>query len=211
MNELRGFLAAGDSDASAPVARIYFGALKDRATVLAMERVKVAERALVDAGGHYELWAAAHQSLADGRTVAQVLRERELHLMRQRELANIERAAFVAAADARRAEVEPILAACASELLALSQKITALDLQVRRVATLRAASLEAMEAAGLTLAQIESIGAPRPTASELAEWQSDLAAMRARADRLKAFRASAPFFDLALLDDSTDGTANGRQ
>ncbi|QQC63872.1 hypothetical protein [Paraburkholderia ginsengisoli] len=212
MQELIDILNGGDSAADLAFAKLYFAAWGDRSVRLALNRVAVAEKALIDEGAHFEVAAAVNQSLAGGGSVAQILRERELQLIRQRELSRAERAVFIEAANARRAEAAPILAACAREQLELAQTIAALELEVSagRVHNRREASLTAMLDAGLTSEQIEAIGGPKPTENELAAQQASLAAMRARMARLKAFAGSAPFFDRTLLGDST-GATNGCQ
>ncbi|QQC63803.1 hypothetical protein [Paraburkholderia ginsengisoli] len=210
MQELIDILNGGDSAADMAFAKLYFAAWGDRSVRLALNRVAIAEKALIDEGAHFEVAAAVTQSLAGGGSVAQILRERELQLTRQRELARSERALFIRESNARRAEAAPILAACAREQLELSQTIPALAQEVSagRVHNRREASLAAMRDAGLTDEQVDAVGGPKPTENELAAQQASLASMRARMASLKAFAASAPFYDLSLLDDST---ANGRQ
>ncbi|MBC8748524.1 MULTISPECIES: hypothetical protein [Paraburkholderia] len=79
-------------------------------------------------------------------------------------------------------------------------EIPELEAKIRDYERTRAGHRERLLEAGLDNDQIDGAGLLKPDAEELAVWHRDLEAKRDRVARAKAFIASAPLFDLSLLD-----------
>ena len=67
----------------------------------------------------------------------------------------------------------------------------------------QAATLEKYKSAGLSAAEIESIGI-KPTGDDIAAWQLDLEHIRAREGQLSAFIKNGPFHDMPIPEGLTN-------
>lgn len=183
----------------------YKVAVRDKATLSALARVLAALHLLVDeAGFHTELQNCVHNSIANGGSVVDSLREREEDILVQVETAQVAKRVYTKIIAARQTEIQPVLMQCLNEGSQLAEEISVLERKISGFKKQREAAETRLRSAGLTTAQIEQIGV-LPSPENLAEWQIELAAKTSRAEQINQFVRSSPDYDVSLLT-ATQGT-----
>lgn len=190
-----------DEATSAAVKAAILAAWRDRSAVRRAEFVRDALHVLVDAVGvSGMLQEAVIASLEGGGSVVDSLRERELAIRAEVNVALTEKNAYKAQCAAREKEVQPLLNRCVSELMALDGKNKSIELAILNFESAREAARKRYETAGLSAEEIEKIGV-KPTSDDLFALKQELVANKERQAQLDRFIKSAPEYPEHLLDD----------
>jgi len=189
-----------DEATPAEVKAAILAAWREPSAVRAAERVREALSALVDAAGvSGVLQEAVIASLESGASVVDQLRERELAIRAEVNVALTEKNTYKTQCAAREKEVQPLLNRCVSEILALGGKNKSIEIAISQFGSAREAARQRYEKAGFSAEEIEAIGV-KPTKEDLAAMKQELVANRERQARLERFTKSAPEYPEHLLD-----------
>lgn len=198
-----------DADAPALAKALFRDAARDRSTLLAVQRVSFALMRLVEEAARDSLLSeAALAAMESGKSLSDELSVIELRLLAQTEEARETKREFMARCAARQAEVQPVLIACATELLSFDDREKALRASISGFANARETSRESCKAAGFSPAKIKEVeGDIKPSYEDLEAWQCELERIPVRKQQITAFLKSGPEYDVTLLGKEQNANA----
>lgn len=153
-----------------------------------------------------ELQQAVQQTLSDSGfdegAVVEFLRARNKEMVKAVAEVITEKRSLEMQLLARQAEVSSVLNPAVRDLGSLPKEVERLRALVKGYAAARDETLRSYKVAGLSDANIQAIGLV-PTPDDLAGWKGQIEQHGARLHRIRAFLASAPIYDVSILEDET--------